>query len=287
MAQSSGAITYAKAYDPYGVVTSTAGSAQSAYGYTGEYTSNNLVYLRARIYAPGMGRFLTRDTWEGSYSNPLTLNRWNYTASNPINYTDPSGNFSVACEPLSQNGWCSEPITIFGIPIPIFTIPVPCNSQTPLQPWIYSTPTGTPQAPTSTPGPGGITQTPNQTQAQGTATQTQTPTPQATAARVQLYRAIDSIELAVVISTGTYGYSPSGGGKYFAFTYSGAVNFANSPLNAEKEMTITNIDIPMDFQENGYTFNDVGGAGLSIHFSDAVLPELYVVMSAIRILGSP
>jgi hypothetical protein len=50
-----------------------------------------LVYLRARFYAPGMGRFLTKDTWSGDDQNPLTFNAWNYTSSNPINYLDPSG----------------------------------------------------------------------------------------------------------------------------------------------------------------------------------------------------
>jgi RHS repeat-associated protein len=168
MTQGSGAITYAKAYDPYGVATSTAGSAQSMFGYTGEYTSNNLVYLRARMYAPGMGRFLARDTWNGIYSNPLTLNRWNYTSSNPINYTDPSGNFSVTCDLVAQNGWCYKQYNILGLFT--ITIPVSCDSQTPLQPWIYSTPTGTPQPPTTIQTPIPVTQ-------QTTPTSTQTPKP--------------------------------------------------------------------------------------------------------------
>jgi hypothetical protein len=41
-----------------------------------------------------MGRFLTKDTWDGNYISPLTLNRWNYTNSNPINWIDPSGHIS-------------------------------------------------------------------------------------------------------------------------------------------------------------------------------------------------
>jgi hypothetical protein len=41
-----------------------------------------------------MGRFLTRDTWAGDTSMPLSLNRWNYTYANPINYVDPSGRIS-------------------------------------------------------------------------------------------------------------------------------------------------------------------------------------------------
>ncbi len=92
LTNSNGAVTYAGAYDPYGVTTQTHGASQSAYGYTGEYTSNDMVYLRARYYNPGMGRFLTRDTWEGNANSPMSFNRWNYVNGNPANYTDPTGN---------------------------------------------------------------------------------------------------------------------------------------------------------------------------------------------------
>jgi hypothetical protein len=50
-----------------------------------------LVYLRARMYAPGMGRFLSRDTWGGTYKRPLSLNRWSYVDGNPVRFSDPSG----------------------------------------------------------------------------------------------------------------------------------------------------------------------------------------------------
>jgi hypothetical protein len=40
MTNTNGAITYTRAYDPYGVVTSTLGSSQSAYGYTSEYNGD-------------------------------------------------------------------------------------------------------------------------------------------------------------------------------------------------------------------------------------------------------
>jgi hypothetical protein len=58
-----------------------------------------MVYLRARYYSPGEGRFLSRDTWGGSYNNPLSLNRWNYVEGNPVTYTDPSGR-SICYDPL-------------------------------------------------------------------------------------------------------------------------------------------------------------------------------------------
>ena len=98
LTNASGAITYAKAYDPYGVVTTTSGSSQSAYGYTSESTSNNLVYLRARHYAPSMGRFLTQDTWAGNANMPMSYNAWLYVYANPINLTDPSGHDPWWCQ---------------------------------------------------------------------------------------------------------------------------------------------------------------------------------------------
>jgi RHS repeat-associated protein len=75
-----GMIALAKAYDPYGVVSLSAGAGQSSYGYTNEYQDgyNDLVYLRARHYAPSMGRFLSRDTWAGNDNQPISHNKWIY-----------------------------------------------------------------------------------------------------------------------------------------------------------------------------------------------------------------
>ncbi len=73
----------------------SAGSSVTSYGYTSEWTdATGLVYLRARYYAPGQGRFLSRDVWDGDYSQPLTLNKWLYVSANPINLVDPTGLFS-------------------------------------------------------------------------------------------------------------------------------------------------------------------------------------------------
>ena len=96
-------ITYARVYDPYGVITSTSGSSQSAYGYTSEYSGDNneLLYLRARHYAPNMGRFLTRDTWRGNANMPMTLNKWNYAEGNPINNLDASGHCAFGINDLA------------------------------------------------------------------------------------------------------------------------------------------------------------------------------------------
>jgi RHS repeat-associated protein len=86
-----GAVAFAQGYDPYGTVAYTAGGGGSSYGFTNEYQSQGLVYLRARHYAPSIGRFLTRDTWNGDANRPMSFNGWAYVEGNPINYTDPSG----------------------------------------------------------------------------------------------------------------------------------------------------------------------------------------------------
>ena len=46
-----------------------------------------------------MGRFLTRDTWGGDASKPMSYNKWLFAYSNAIRFTDPTGMYPVsACE---------------------------------------------------------------------------------------------------------------------------------------------------------------------------------------------
>lgn len=98
MADANGEITFARGYDPYGVVTYTTGASQTEFGFTGEQygeygDSTQLLYLRARHYSPADGRFTSRDTWAGDYQNPLSYNKWLYAYSNPVKYIDPTGLF--------------------------------------------------------------------------------------------------------------------------------------------------------------------------------------------------
>ncbi|MBN2502588.1 MAG: RHS repeat-associated core domain-containing protein [Anaerolineales bacterium] len=109
-----GAVTYAQTFKPYGEALSSTGEAGSNYGFAGEWTDETgLQYLRARYYAPAMGRFASKDTWEGVYSSPQTLNKWGYVMGNPVNYIDPSGMFAETKE-LSGVTWKS---TVYGITI--------------------------------------------------------------------------------------------------------------------------------------------------------------------------
>lgn len=77
----------------FGEPVQTQGSSQQPVQFTGEHrdADTGLIYLRARMYDPRIGRFLSRDTLFGSLTSPLSLNRYSYVHNNPINAVDPSG----------------------------------------------------------------------------------------------------------------------------------------------------------------------------------------------------
>ncbi len=92
LADTTGSVTLTQSYSPYGEMISSVGTGASVYQFTGESRDDNgLTYLRARYMNSSTGRFISRDTWNGDYNRPLSLNRWNYVEGNPVNLTDPSG----------------------------------------------------------------------------------------------------------------------------------------------------------------------------------------------------
>ena len=80
-------------YDIWGNPQSVTETVENPFRYSGEYvdSTTGLQYLRARWYDPKQGRFLNEDTYEGEFSNPLTMNLYAYVGNNPLRYTDPSG----------------------------------------------------------------------------------------------------------------------------------------------------------------------------------------------------
>jgi RHS repeat-associated protein len=81
------------AYDPFGVPV-LAGDGSNPYQFTGEAwdAELELLYLRARYYQPEVGRFVSRDPWEGDSRQPQTLlGTYAYVGNNPASYVDPTG----------------------------------------------------------------------------------------------------------------------------------------------------------------------------------------------------
>ena len=98
-------------YSVTGEITFGAPQYENEYTYNGEPYNPNIQsqYLRARYYCVVTATFLTEDSYLGSQTEPLTLNRYNYCVSSYLNYTDPSGNEVEVLESLK--GWIIDPNT--------------------------------------------------------------------------------------------------------------------------------------------------------------------------------
>ena len=106
LTDTSGNITDTYVYDAYGTkLSASTGTTPNNYLYCGEQFDADLgfYYLRARYYKPDIGRFWTKDAFEGSQSDPLSLHKYLYAHGNPVNMVDPTGMFS-ASETLSVSG---------------------------------------------------------------------------------------------------------------------------------------------------------------------------------------
>jgi RHS repeat-associated protein len=103
-----GAVVGTTEYDAFGAQRATTG-VQYRLGYTGEQldAETGFVYLRARYYDPGQGRFLTKDPWPGRTGDPPSLHRYAYVSNGPINYSDPTGACLAADVSIAGNGKCS------------------------------------------------------------------------------------------------------------------------------------------------------------------------------------
>ena len=80
-------------FDAYGVLTANSGSTVNNYRYTGQQWDPDLqlYYLRARYYAPTLGRFWSSDSFEGRHQDPESLHKYLYGQGNPVSFIDPSG----------------------------------------------------------------------------------------------------------------------------------------------------------------------------------------------------
>jgi RHS repeat-associated protein len=107
-----GQLTLAKSYTPYGETLSSVGSGSSMFAFTGEAMDDrSLIYLRARYYAPGTGRFTQIDP------SQLEANLYLYAAANPINRVDPSEYWNKATCTVADVS-CSGCCVVYSQPRP-------------------------------------------------------------------------------------------------------------------------------------------------------------------------
>jgi RHS repeat-associated protein len=105
-----GAVTATYRTDEWGIPTQNTGSSTQPFGYTGEpVDGTGLVYLRARLYDPSLGRFTSRDTWPGSPGSPVTLNRYAYVGDNPTTRTIPAATSSTRSRTSASSSGTSAP----------------------------------------------------------------------------------------------------------------------------------------------------------------------------------
>ena len=97
LTDSAGLITDTVEYNAYGSILHQTGTTTNSHLYTGEQFDASLdnYYLRARYYDPETGRFPQMDTWEGRSHDPATLHKYLYAHADPINVSDPTGNFTL------------------------------------------------------------------------------------------------------------------------------------------------------------------------------------------------
>ncbi len=92
LTSAAGNITDTYRFDPYGNVQAASGSTVNPIGWRGERVEESgLVDLRARMYSPATGRFLSRDPFEGRAADPVSRHRYLYAHADPVNSIDPSG----------------------------------------------------------------------------------------------------------------------------------------------------------------------------------------------------
>ena len=103
-----GTMTALTRYDPYGGARPST-TLPDGFGFAGEWADpTGLVNLRARAYDPSLGAFLSRDSFPGIGTMPLTGNRHAYASGNPMRYTDPTGHFISAGQAFLSGAWLSQ-----------------------------------------------------------------------------------------------------------------------------------------------------------------------------------
>jgi RHS repeat-associated protein len=95
---------------------------------------SSLYYLRARYYDPLIGRFISKDPVKGSLTLPQSQNPYAYALNNPVNLSDPSGEYAQILSSLANVGStvvraCAGFISKVGSKVSNFVNKTPAGSQ--------------------------------------------------------------------------------------------------------------------------------------------------------------
>ena len=92
-----GAVTTAFRYRSYGQLAQSSVGFASYLGFSGQMLDlSGLIYMRARLYDPAAGRFLSRDVLNGDPKTPSSINLYAYASANPVRMSDPTGHAAIA-----------------------------------------------------------------------------------------------------------------------------------------------------------------------------------------------
>ncbi|WP_343277422.1 RHS repeat-associated core domain-containing protein, partial [Ligaoa zhengdingensis] len=97
LTDATGTVTQEYEYDAFGNEQNPSANDMNPLRYCGEYfdAETGTIYLRARYYDPGIGRFTSADSFLGNANDPLSLNRYTYCHNNPILYLDYNGEEAI------------------------------------------------------------------------------------------------------------------------------------------------------------------------------------------------
>jgi RHS repeat-associated protein len=91
----------AYAYDPWGnsLLPDLVGT-RNKFRFTGQALDPGTgpLYLRARYYGSGVGRFIAQDSLNGFSALPQSQNRYAYVLNSPLRFVDPSGKSAIDAE---------------------------------------------------------------------------------------------------------------------------------------------------------------------------------------------
>ena len=92
---SGGAVASMRKYDAWGQYRNDTAplASEPKLGFTGHQydPETGLVYARARYYDPDLGRFISRDGYEGDLADAPSLHRYAYANGNPLEFVDRDG----------------------------------------------------------------------------------------------------------------------------------------------------------------------------------------------------